>query len=115
MLVCACMFSHSVVSDSLRPHGLQPSRLFCPRSFSGKNSEELPFPNLDYVLDAMLLHTIGVKNYILCSYYSLHFLDTVAGVNFLALDCMGGYGAEMNTRSVCHTSSSSHLEDSAST
>ena len=40
-------------------------------------------------------------------------MDKVAGVNFLALDCMGGYRAEMNTRSVCHTSSSSRLEDSA--
>ena len=55
------MFSHSVESDSLRPHGLQPSRLFCPGSFSGKNSEELPFPNLDYVLVAMLLHTMFQK------------------------------------------------------
>ena len=31
---CACMLSHSLVSDSLRPHGLQPSRLFCPWEFS---------------------------------------------------------------------------------
>ena len=28
------MLSHSVVSDSLRPHGLQPSRLLCPWGFS---------------------------------------------------------------------------------
>ena len=26
--------SHSVVSDSLQPHGLQPTRLFCPWGFS---------------------------------------------------------------------------------
>ena len=25
-----CGLSHSVVSDSLRPHGLQPTRLLCP-------------------------------------------------------------------------------------
>ena len=28
----------SVVSDSLRPHGLQPTRLFCPWNFPGKNT-----------------------------------------------------------------------------
>ena len=30
--------SHSVVSDSLRPHGLQPSRLLCSWDFPGKNT-----------------------------------------------------------------------------
>ena len=30
--------SHSVVSSSLGPHGLQPARLLCPRNFPGKNS-----------------------------------------------------------------------------
>ena len=28
----------SVVSDSLRPHGLWPTRLFCPWNFRGKNT-----------------------------------------------------------------------------
>ena len=28
----------SVTSDSLRPHGLQPARLFCPWDFPGKNT-----------------------------------------------------------------------------
>ena len=32
------VFSHSVVCDSLRPHGLQPARLLCPSDFSGKNT-----------------------------------------------------------------------------
>ena len=32
----ACMLSHSVVSDSLRPHGLQPARLLCPWDSPGK-------------------------------------------------------------------------------
>jgi len=31
-LSCA-VFSHSVVSNSLRPHGLQPTRLLCPWGF----------------------------------------------------------------------------------
>ena len=30
--------SHSVVSDSLRPHGLEPARLLCPWGFPGKNT-----------------------------------------------------------------------------
>ena len=28
----------SIVSDSLQPHGLQPTRLLCPWNFSGKNT-----------------------------------------------------------------------------
>ena len=31
-----CRLSHSVVSSSLLPHGLQPARLLCPRGFSGQ-------------------------------------------------------------------------------
>ena len=30
--------SHSVVSKSLQPHGLQPARLLCPRNSPGKNT-----------------------------------------------------------------------------
>ena len=31
---CMCMLSHSVTSNSLWPHGLQPTRLLCPWGFS---------------------------------------------------------------------------------
>ena len=31
-------WSHSVVSDSSRPHGLQPTRLLCPWEFPGKST-----------------------------------------------------------------------------
>ena len=31
-------WSHSVVSDSLWPHGLQPTRLLCPWDFPGKST-----------------------------------------------------------------------------
>ena len=34
-----CTLSSSVVSNSLRPHELQPSRLLCPWNFPGKNTE----------------------------------------------------------------------------
>ena len=33
-----CMHACSVVSDSLRPHGLQPARPPCPWAFLGKNT-----------------------------------------------------------------------------
>ena len=33
-----CLLSHSVVSDSLQPHGLYPAGLFCPLNFPGKNT-----------------------------------------------------------------------------
>ena len=48
--------SHSVVSDSSRPHGLEPSRLLCPRNSPGKNTrvgshsllqENLPDPGIE--------------------------------------------------------------------
>ena len=32
-------WSHSVVSDSSGPHGLQPTRLLCPWDFPGKSTE----------------------------------------------------------------------------
>ena len=32
------LLSHSVVSDSLWPHGLQPARLLCPWDYPGNNS-----------------------------------------------------------------------------
>ena len=34
-----CVFSRSVMSVSLRPHGLQSTRLLCPGNFPGKNTE----------------------------------------------------------------------------
>ena len=35
--VCVCV-SHSVVSDSLRPHGLWPAKFLCPWNSPGKNT-----------------------------------------------------------------------------
>ena len=34
-----CVFSCSVVSNSLQPYGLWPNRLLCPRDSPGKNTE----------------------------------------------------------------------------
>ena len=41
--------SHSVVSNSLQPHGLQPTRLCCPWDFPGKSTRvecQLPSPRI---------------------------------------------------------------------
>ena len=35
---CVCLLSHSVVSGSLQPHGLQPTGLLCPWDSPGKNT-----------------------------------------------------------------------------
>ena len=37
LLVCVCV-SCSVMSDSLQPHRLQPTRLLCPWNSPGKNT-----------------------------------------------------------------------------
>ena len=37
-LVCCAVLSRSVVSDSLRPHGLEPTRLLCPWNSPGRNT-----------------------------------------------------------------------------
>ena len=34
LILCCAVLSHSVVSDYLQPHVLQPSRLLCPPGFS---------------------------------------------------------------------------------
>ena len=36
--VCVCILSRFIVSSSLRPYRLQPSRLLCPRDSPGRNS-----------------------------------------------------------------------------
>ena len=37
-MACSSSVSHSVVSDPLRPHGLQPARLLCPWDSPGKHT-----------------------------------------------------------------------------
>ena len=38
ILLQLLLFSRSVMSDSLQPHGLKPNRLLCPWNFPGKNT-----------------------------------------------------------------------------
>ena len=37
-LTAHCVCAYSAVSDSLPPHGLQPTRLLCPQNIPGKNT-----------------------------------------------------------------------------
>ena len=44
--VCVCVCAQSLShSDSLQPHGLQPTRLLCPWDFPGKNTGWVPKPS----------------------------------------------------------------------
>ena len=43
-LINLCMLSHTVMSDSLWPHGPQPARLLCLWNFPGRNTGKLPTP-----------------------------------------------------------------------
>ena len=50
--------SHSAVSNSLRPHGLQPTRLLCPRNYPDKNTGILiPF-SIPYSIGHSLLQEV---------------------------------------------------------
>ena len=51
-MLCGAVLSHSVVSDSLRPHGLQPARLLRPWGFSRQGYwSGLPFPSPEDLSD----------------------------------------------------------------
>ena len=61
MRVCVCTLSHSVVSDSWWPHGLQSARLLCPRDSPGKSTGvgcHFQFP--DQGLNLRLLHCMWI-------------------------------------------------------
>ena len=50
--VCVCVCTCSVMSDSLQPHGLKPTRLLCPWNFPGKKYwREFPFLSPGYLSD----------------------------------------------------------------
>ena len=53
MCVCVCSVAQSCLTV-WRPHGLLPSRLFCPCDSPGKNTGELPFPYLGDVPDPVM-------------------------------------------------------------
>ena len=55
-----CVLSHSVLSDSLQPRGLKPTRLFCPWKFPGKNTGlgcHFPSPKKPLTCDNRLIQS----------------------------------------------------------
>ena len=62
--------SHSVVSNSLRPHGLQPSRLLCPWNSPGKNTGVS-----NHSLCQGIFSTQGLNTGLLHSRWILHYLS----------------------------------------
>ena len=63
------MLSHSVVSDSLWPFGLQPTRLLCPWDFLGKNTGV----GCDFLLQG-IFPTQGSNHLLLCLLHCRQFL-----------------------------------------
>ena len=69
--VCVCVSRHSVVSDSLRPYGLEPTSLLCPWNSPGKNTRvgcyfllqvNLPDPIIEPTsLEGMDFYHVGNK------------------------------------------------------
>ena len=64
-------WSHSVVSDSSRPHGLQPPRLLHPWDFPGKSIGvgchcllQMPFSRSLVFLGKELVHSSGAPNFV---------------------------------------------------
>ena len=57
------VLGRSVVSDSLRPHGLQPTRLLCPWGFSRPESwSGLPFPSPLFPFGVAYYHPLHLQS-----------------------------------------------------
>ena len=69
-LVCrkfgSVQFSRSVVSDSWRPHGLQPTGLLCPWDFPGKSTGVLEWAAIAFSEVVTLLETKYQKVELIC-------------------------------------------------
>ena len=68
---CVCVVSCSVVSDSLRPQGLQPPRLFYPWNSPGKNTGVG-----NHFLPQGIFPTHGLKPGLLCRRILYHLSHT---------------------------------------
>ena len=75
--VYMCMLSHSIMSDSLQPHGLQPVRLLCPQDSSGKNTEDCCHLLLQYMCIDRQIHRYFFIFLFLFFYFYFIFLFVV--------------------------------------
>ena len=62
------LFSHKVMSDSLRPHGLQHVRLLCPLLFPRVCSNSCPLSQWCYLIISSSRHSINFETCIYCVY-----------------------------------------------
>ena len=69
------LFSHSVVSDSLRPHGLQHARLLCPPLSVGYYLVKT-FKEIDvYVSNKLMMSLLGFESIEQPGYLHRHEID----------------------------------------
>ena len=57
------LFSHSVVSDSLQPHGLQHARIFCPSPSLGACSNSCPLSQICHPTISILCCPLSLRVY----------------------------------------------------
>ena len=70
--MCVCVYS--VMSDSLKPHGLQPARLLCPWNFPGENTGVGCY----FLLQGIFL-TQGLNPHLLCLLHCIFFTTEPPG------------------------------------
>ena len=76
--MCVCVCTHSIISNSLQPHGLQPTRLHCPWNFPGKNTGT----GYNFLLEG-IFPTQGLNPCLLCllhwqvDYLPLYYLGSI--------------------------------------
>ena len=118
-------FSHSVLSNSLRPHGLQHSRLFCPLPTPGTYSNSCPssrwcHPNISSSRPLLLLPSIfpSIKVFsnesVLCirwpKYWSFSFSispsNEYLGLISFTMDCLDFLSVQETLRSLLQHQSS---------
>ena len=66
-------WSHSVMSDSLQPHGLQPTRLLHPWDFPGKSTGV----GCHCLLQKKSINSIKWRTYMIRTYLSIHFFGSI--------------------------------------
>ena len=74
------LFSHKVMSDSLRPHGLQHMRLLCPLLFPRVCSNSCPLSQWCYLIISSSGHSINFETCIYCIYAKDQYIPVIKWV-----------------------------------
>ena len=89
MGMCYAVLSHSVMSDTLRPYGLQPARLLCPWDSVGKNTA--------VGCHALLQGTFPNQGSNPCLLHLLHWLAGSLSLAPLGKSCVGVIPSKFRT------------------